>query len=78
MIRSLVRCLEHEYGVKDIYGVKWGFRGLSETDNRHWLKLTGPLIEGIQGTGGSYLGTCRHSAFDTEKVVDMLQKEKVT
>ena len=60
MIRSLVRCLEHEYGVKDIYGVKWGFRGLSETDNRHWLKLTGALIEGIQGTGGSYLGTCRH------------------
>lgn len=47
MIRSLVRCLEHEYGVKDINGVKWGFRGLAETDTRHWLKLSSDTIQGI-------------------------------
>jgi 6-phosphofructokinase 1 len=29
VIRSLVKCLENEYGVKEIHGVKWGFRGLA-------------------------------------------------
>lgn len=70
VLRSLVRCLEHEYGIKDIIGVKWGFRGLAEIDTRHWLKLDSATVEGIQGIGGSYLGTCRHQRFDSEKVVN--------
>ena len=29
VIRSLVKCLEQEYGVRDIYGARYGFWGLS-------------------------------------------------
>ena len=78
VLRSIVKCLEHEYGVTDIFGVKWGFRGLAQSDTKHWLKINAAMIEGIQGNGGSYLGTCRHQRFDAEKVVDQLQHQKVT
>ena len=29
VIRSLVKCLEQEYGVQDIFGAKYGFVGLT-------------------------------------------------
>jgi 6-phosphofructokinase 1 len=30
VVRSLVNCLEHEYKAKEIFLVKWGFRGISQ------------------------------------------------
>jgi len=46
VIRSLVKCL-HEYGVKDIFGVKWGFRGFTQDFPKHWTKLDSDSVEGI-------------------------------
>ena len=48
MLRSLVRCLENEYGVKEILGIKWGFRGFCEDFPKHWVKLNSKMLEGIQ------------------------------
>lgn len=77
VLRSLVRCLENEYGVKNIFSVRWGFRGFFEEYPKYWSPINSSMIEGIQRSGGSYLGTCRHVPFDAEKVVDILQKEQV-
>ena len=30
VIRSLVKCLEQEYGVREIYGANFGFMGLAQ------------------------------------------------
>ena len=56
VIRSIVKCLEQEYGVTDIYGAKYGFMGLAE-DSSKWLKLTSEGLDGIQHKGGTVLGT---------------------
>jgi 6-phosphofructokinase 1 len=48
VLRSLVKCLEFEYGVKDIYGIKWGFRGFCEDYPNHWLKINSASLESIQ------------------------------
>jgi 6-phosphofructokinase 1 len=36
VIRSIVKCLEQDYGVSEIYGIKWGFRGFCEEFPKHW------------------------------------------
>lgn len=78
VLRSLVKCLELEYGVKDIFGVKWGFRGFCEDYPKHWTKIDSASLEGIQHQGGAKLGTCRHVKFDSEKVADRLQDQGIT
>ena len=46
VIRSLVKCLEQEYGVSQIYGAKYGFTGLAG-DSSDWIKLTADGLHGI-------------------------------
>ena len=36
VIRSLVKCLEQEYGVSQIFGAKYGFTGLAGNTNE-WI-----------------------------------------
>ena len=55
VIRSLVKCLEQEYGVDAIFGARYGFSGLA-ADTKEWLKLTSETLTGIQQQGGSILG----------------------
>ena len=56
VIRSLVKCLEQEYGVDQIFGAKYGLAGLAKAQNE-WVKLTSESLHGIQDKGGSILGT---------------------
>ena len=56
VIRSLVKCLEQEYGVNQIFGAKYGLAGLAKAQ-REWVKLTSESLHGIQDKGGSILGT---------------------
>jgi len=46
VIKSLVNCLSNEYGVKEIYGVKWGYRGFYD-DDKFWIKLDNKEVENI-------------------------------
>ena len=55
VIRSLVKCLEQEYGVTQILGAKYGFWGLAG-DPKEWIKLTSASLVGVQQRGGSVLG----------------------
>ena len=46
VIKAIVECLTYDYGVKEIYGIRWGYRGFYE-DEKHWIKLTPETVRGI-------------------------------
>lgn len=58
VIRQLVLTLESGYGVSDIVGVQYGFRGFFE-EGLPMLKLTKKTVNNIHLEGGSVLGTSR-------------------
>lgn len=76
VIKSLVNCLQNEYGVKEIYGIKWGYRGFYEDYPNNWIQLTNKEVENIQKVGGTILGSSR-GGFDAEKIVEKLQEMKI-
>ena len=77
VIKSIVKCLEQEYGVTSIYGVKWGYVGFMEDKDEHFIKLDSNYVTDIQVRGGSILGTSR-DIFDLQKVVASLKRHKFT
>ena len=82
VIRELVSSLEHQYGVKTIYGVPDGFRGfyshLEESGGLEfgWLKLTAKDVAQIHTQGGTFLRSCR-GGMDPDKIVDALERSGV-
>ena len=73
VIRQLVIALE-EYGVRDILGVKYGFRGFVERTGplREPVKLTSQLVDTIHLTGGSILGSSRGGS-DVREIVENIR-----
>ena len=74
VIRQLVITLE-EYGVEDIRGIRYGFRGFFETEGelRPPVKLTSRLVETIHLEGGSVLGSSRGGS-ETSDIVDAVSE----
>jgi 6-phosphofructokinase 1 len=74
VIRQLVITLE-EYGVEDIRGIRYGFRGFFETEGelRAPMKLTSKLVETIHLEGGSILGSSRGGS-ETSDIVDAVSE----
>jgi 6-phosphofructokinase 1 len=76
VIRALVMELFYRYGVKDIWGVQygyWGFGALGEFKPR---KLTPDLVKGIHEQGGSFLGSSRGPR-EIPEIVDCLKDMKI-
>ena len=67
VIKGIVDCLEFEYNVHEIWGIKWGYRGFYEDPN-YWVKLDAERTTGIQSMGGTILGSSR-GGFDGEKMI---------
>ncbi len=59
VIRAIVLSLHHHYGVAKIYGFRFGFEGLVERCGHEPLPLTPDLVNRINDTGGSILGSSR-------------------
>ena len=80
MIRSLVKALELEYKVPEIYGVKWGFRGFIENQSQNWIKLDSSTLEGIHKKGGSILGNSKIKVQENEVeiIVNELKTRGIT
>lgn len=78
VIRELVACLWNQYGVRDIFGVKNGFRGFY-SENLVPLNMQ-PNAAGSVATmhreGGTFLGTSR-GGFDVNKVVDAIEHRRL-
>jgi 6-phosphofructokinase 1 len=66
--------LRYNYGVAEIYGIKWGFLGFTKKDC--WVKLNPDDVKEIHLLGGTVLGTSR-SGFDGEEISKQLIKNNI-
>ena len=76
VIRSLFLELHYAYGVKEVYGFRWGYRGLDPERGGEPLLLTPKLVDGIHMDGGTMLGTSR-GPVDTGLAVENLMKRGI-
>ncbi len=67
VIRGLVLELRHAYGVRDIYGFRYGFEGLTRRGQPP-LRLNPDLVADIHQHGGTMLGTSRGGQEPAEMV----------
>ena len=74
VIRELVMALRYNYGVAEIYGIKWGFLGFTKKDC--WVKLDPEDIKEIHLLGGTVLGTSR-SGFDGDEIAREIIKRNI-
>lgn len=73
VIRSLVMTLWHQYGVRNILGIPFGYCGfLSEYDYEP-IRLEPGMVSGIHQQGGTILGSSRGGA-KTEEIMDAIEQ----
>ena len=73
VIKFLTLSLYRDYGVHDIYGIRYGYRGLNPARNLAPVRLTPEVVDDIHDKGGSILGSSR-GAEDTGLIVDSLKR----
>ena len=76
VIRTLVMELDHNYGVQDVLGLRFGYDGLQTDKGRPPLKLTHDVVEDIHHRGGTILGTSRGHR-EPQTTVDFLVEEQI-
>jgi 6-phosphofructokinase 1 len=76
VIRGLVLELTHAYGVKDIYGFRYGFEGMVTRLDRPPVHLTPEGVADIHHQGGTVLGTSRGGQ-DAAEMVDTLERLRI-
>jgi len=74
VIRAIVRCLWHRYGVTRISGIRYGYRGFLP-DSQFGVKQLDPdTVDDIHKIGGTFLGSARGGGREVEKIVDAMEK----
>ena len=73
VIRAIVLSLHHHYGVRKIYGFRFGFAGLIEGHGHAPLELTPAVVNRIHEFGGSFLGSSRGPQ-DPAEMLDRLAR----
>jgi 6-phosphofructokinase 1 len=73
VIRGLVLELTHAYGVKEIFGFRYGFEGMVSRHDRAPVRLLPESVSDIHHQGGTVLGTSRGGQ-DAGEMVDTLEK----
>lgn len=76
VIRSITLTLFHRYGVREIWGAKFGLRGLNPQCGHDLIKLTPEFVDAITSIGGSILSTSRGPQ-DADIMLDYLVKLKI-
>ncbi|ONM21807.1 hypothetical protein Zm00014a_015143 [Zea mays] len=74
VIRQIVFTLE-TYGVKNIVGIPFGYRGFFEKGLKE-MPLSRDVVENINLSGGSFLGVSRGGA-KTSEIVDSIQARRI-
>jgi 6-phosphofructokinase 1 len=73
VIKSLVQVLWFDYGVRNIFGIPYGFRGLNPAYGYSPIVLTPEIVDAIQEDGGTILGSSRGNQ-DNNIMVDTLMR----
>jgi len=76
VIRSIVLCLHHSYGVRTVYGFKYGFEGLTYRYGHAPVELSPALVDRIHEQGGTILGSSRGNQ-DIGEMVDTLEQMNI-
>ena len=76
VIRAIVLCLHHGYGVRTIYGFPYGYEGLTHRYGHTPVELTPAVVERIHEQGGTILGSSRGNQ-DVGEMVDTLEQMNI-
>ena len=76
VIKGLVNILEKNYGVQDIVGIRFGYKGLTKQSAEEPLRLNSAVVDQIHKQGGTILGSSRGNQ-DPQLMVDELQKRGI-
>jgi 6-phosphofructokinase 1 len=74
VIRSVVRCLWHRYGVRRISGIRYGFKGFLPEYQYGARPLSPEVVDDIHKLGGSILGSSRGGGNEVSKIVDAIEQ----
>ncbi|KAL4449228.1 hypothetical protein ABPG74_015610 [Tetrahymena malaccensis] len=70
VIREIVRALNNNYGANQVYGARFGYKGVIE---ENFIDLSKNLADNVHSTGGSFLGVCR-GGFNLNLILKVLIK----
>ncbi|MGB6340319.1 MAG: ATP-dependent 6-phosphofructokinase [Candidatus Aminicenantaceae bacterium] len=76
VIRGIVMSLYYHYGVKTVFGYRFGYEGLSYKYGHTPLELDPDLVDDIHKWGGTILGSSRGPQ-DVSEMVDTLERMNV-
>jgi len=76
VIRAIVLSLFHHYGVRTVFGFRYGFEGLSHKYGHVPMALTPEVVEDIHQKGGTILGSSRGPQ-DVPEMVDNLERMNI-
>lgn len=76
VIRSITMELFYRYGVKDIAGIKYGFRGLIPECGHEMIRLSPEIVKDITHIGGSIL-SCSRGHQDIDKIIKSLVDSRI-
>jgi 6-phosphofructokinase 1 len=74
VIRAIVRCLWHRYGVRRISGIRYGYKGFLP-EYQYGIKPLDPdTVDDIHKLGGTFLGSARGGGKEVDKIVDSMEQ----
>ena len=76
VIKGLVNVLEQDYGVREIVGIRYGYKGLTKKSTHEPIPLNSAVVDEIHKQGGTILGSSRGNQ-DPETMVNELQERKI-
>jgi len=76
VIRAIVMSLFYHYGVKTVFGFRFGYEGLTHKHGHTPLELNPDVVDDIHKWGGSILGTSRGPQ-DVAEMVDTMERMNV-
>jgi 6-phosphofructokinase 1 len=77
VIRSLVRTLSLSYGVKTIYGIRYGYEGFIASYGHEPIMLDADVVDDIHEKGGTVLASSRGQQ-PTEEIADCLERMNIS
>jgi len=76
VIRAIVLCLHHSYGVRTVYGFPYGYEGLTYRYGHKPVELSPAVVERIHQQGGTILASSRGNQ-DVGEMVDTLERMNI-
>ncbi len=73
VIRGIVMALYHMYGVRNIFGIRYGYEGFIPRCGHDMIELSPAQVDGIHDIGGTILGSSRGHQ-EIGEIVDAIER----